>query len=199
LSKQVRALLEDLGDGAADRRDAALLGLGVASGCRRSELAGLDWLKRIDGTDGTGVLELSEEGGTITLFTSKTVEGGEPEIIYLQPGIALRAVKRWAATAAIAEGTPLFRAVNKGGAIAETRLTAGAVALIVKARCAEAGFEPAEFAGHSLRAGMVTSAAENGVPEWKIRLTSRHRSDVLKAYIRPVEKKKHALTGDIGL
>jgi hypothetical protein len=59
--------------------------------------------------------------------------------------------------------------------------------------------EPAEFASHSLRAGMVTSAAEGDVPEWKIRMTSRHRSDVLKAYIRPVERKKHALTGDIGL
>jgi hypothetical protein len=46
---------------------------------------------------------------------------------------------------------------------------------------------------------MVTSAAENGVAEWRIRLTSRHKSDVLRQYIRPVEKRKHALTDDIGL
>jgi integrase len=196
MAKQIRALLADLDEGAADRRDAALLSLGVASGCRRSELAGLDWAKR---GDGTGVLELSDEGATITLHMSKTVHGGEVESIYLQPGIALKAVKRWVATGAIAEGAPLFRAVDKAGGIAQTRLTAGAVALIVKARCAAAGLEPAEFAGHSLRAGMVTSAAEADVPEWKIRMTSRHKSDVLKAYIRPVERKKHALTGDIGL
>jgi integrase len=199
MSKQIRALLADLGDGPADRRDAALLSLGVASGCRRSELAGLDWAKRVDGTDGTGVLALSEDGATITLHTSKTMRGGEAEVIYLQPGIALKAVKLWIATAALAEGSPLFRAVDKAGGIAQTRLTAGAVALIVKARCAAGGLEPAEFAGHSLRAGMVTSAAEADVPEWKIRMTSRHKSDALKTYIRPVEKKKHALTSDIGL
>ena len=39
----------------------------------------------------------------------------------------------------------------------------------------------------------------NGVAEWRIRLTSRHKSDVLRQYIRPVEKRKHSLTNDIGL
>ena len=62
-----------------------------------------------------------------------------------------------------------------------------------------AGLEPRDFAGHSLRAGMVTSAAESGVSEWRIRMTSRHKSDVLRQYIRPVEKRQHALTSDIGL
>jgi integrase len=171
MSKQVRALLEDLGDAPGDRRDAALLALGVASGCRRSELAGLDWATRRDGTDGTGVLTLSEEGATLTLHTSKTLAGGEVETIYLQPGIALKAVKRWVETGGIAEGSPLFRAVDKGGNVSHGRLTAGAVALIVKTRCAAAGLEPSDFAGHSLRAGMVTSAAEADVPEWRIRLT----------------------------
>ena len=80
LSKQVRALLRDLGDGPAERRDAALLALGVASGFRRSELSGLDWARR---GDGSGVIELTDEGATITLFDSKTSQGGEPECIYL--------------------------------------------------------------------------------------------------------------------
>jgi hypothetical protein len=34
---------------------------------------------------------------------------------------------------------------------------------------------------------MVKSAAENGVPEWRIREPSRHKSDVLRQYIRPAE------------
>ena len=195
LSKQVRALLQDLGDGAADRRDAALLALGVASGCRRSELAGLDWAKR---GDGTGVIEMTAEGATITLFVSKTSQA-DPECIYIQPGLALKAVKRWIEIAGIAEATPLFRAIGKGGRIGTARLTDGSIARIVKARCVAAGLEGQEFAGHSLRAGMITSAAESGVPEWRIRQTSRHKSDVLKTYIRPVEKRQHALTGDIGL
>jgi len=93
LAKQVRALLRDLGEDAADLRDGALLALGVASGCRRSEIVGLDWAKR--GT-GSGMVEISDEGANITLFQSKTAHDGEPETIHLQPGIALKALKHWA-------------------------------------------------------------------------------------------------------
>src|SRR5437867_2233905 len=59
LAARVRSLLAEMGDGLADVRDAALLALGVASGCRRSELAGLDWLSR---GSGQGVLEIGEDG-----------------------------------------------------------------------------------------------------------------------------------------
>jgi integrase len=196
MAKQVRTLLAEIGDGPADLRDGALLALGVASGCRRSELSGLDWATR---GAGTGVLETTEEGAVITLYVTKTVAGGEPETIYLQPGRALKAVKRWIEHAAIAEATPLFRRIRKAGRIEATRLSAGAVALIVKKRCAEAGLDPATFAGHSLRSGMVTSAYEAGVAEYRIRQTSRHKSDVIKIYNRPIEKKRGALTSDIGL
>ena len=140
-----------------------------------------------------------DEGASITLFCSKTSQGEEAECIYLQPGIALKALKHWLAAGGIAEGTPLFRAVSKSGRVGAARLTDGSIARIVKARCAAAGLEPREFAGHSLRAGMVTSAAEHGIAEWRIRLTSRHKSDVLRQYIRPVEKRQHSLTNDIGL
>jgi hypothetical protein len=73
------------------------------------------------------------------------------------------------------------------------------IARIVKARCAAAGVDPREFAGYSLRAGMVTSAAEKSIAEWRIRVTSRRKSDVLRQYIRPVEKRQHALTNDVYL
>jgi len=146
------------------------------------------------------VIELTDEGATITLFLSKTSQGAdEVECIYIQPGVALKAIKRWIEADGIAEATPLFRAVSKSGRVSAGRLSDGSIARIVKARCAAAGLDPREFAGHSLRAGMVTSAAEQGVPEWRIRLTSRHKSDVLRQYIRPVEKRQHALTSDIGL
>jgi integrase len=156
---RVRGLLADMGDGPADLRDAALLALGVASGCRRSELAELDL--QVRGT-GAGVLEITEHGATIRLYRSKTSQE-EPAEVYVQPGLALAALKRWVAAAGIAEGAPLFRAVGKGGRIAVGRLDAGSVARIVKARIAAAGLDPGEFSGHSLRAGMVTSAAEAGV------------------------------------
>jgi integrase len=52
---------------------------------------------------------------------------------------------------------------------------------------ARAGLDPAEFSGHSLRAGFVTSAAETGASILKLQELSRHKSvDVLSGYVRRV-------------
>jgi integrase len=195
LAARVRSLLADMGDSLADARDAALLALGVASGCRRSELAGLDWLSH---GAGQGILEIGEDGATIRLYRSKTSQA-EPAEVHIKPGIALAAVKRWVVAAGIAAGTPLFRAIGKSSRISAQRLADRSIARIVKARCEAAGLDPTDFSGHSLRAGMVTSAAEAGVPEWRIKLHSRHKSDVVRQYIRPVEKRQHSPTDEIGL
>ena len=65
------------------------------------------------------------------------------------------------------------------------------VALIVKSAAKAMGREPAEFSGHSLRAGYVTTAAMASLPTWLIREQTGHRSDaVLARYIRLVEKRK---------
>lgn len=68
------------------------------------------------------------------------------------------------------------------------------VALVVKEYAEAAGLDPAEFSGHSLRAGFVTSAAESGASILKIQETSRHKStDVLAGYVRRVDLfKDHA-------
>jgi hypothetical protein len=58
-------------DSAAERRDAALLALGVETSCRRSELAGLDRAKR---RYWPGVIEMTSDGATITLFVSKPAQ-----------------------------------------------------------------------------------------------------------------------------
>ncbi len=59
------------------------------------------------------------------------------------------------------------------------------VALIIKQRVADAGFNPKLYSGHSLRTGLVTSAAKAGVSSWKIRQQTAHKSDVmLQRYIR---------------
>ena len=47
------------------------------------------------------------------------------------------------------------------------------------------GLDPAAYAGHSLRSGFLTSAAESGTSIWKMTEVSRHRSiDVLRGYVR---------------
>ena len=53
---------------------------------------------------------------------------------------------------------------------------------------AEVGLDPAVFAGHSLRAGFLTSAAKRGASIFKMMDVSRHRSvDTLRGYVRDAE------------
>ena len=86
----------------------------------------------------------------------------------------VEAVKAWLAPAGITEG-PLFRPGAKGGRVPDEPLAAEGVANIVKSDAKLAGLEPAEFAGHSLRAGFLTSAAEHGAEIFKMMEVSRHK------------------------
>ena len=55
----------------------------------------------------------------------------------------------------------------------------------MKRRAAQAGLDPSTVAGHSLRAGLATSAAAAGVPEREIANTTGHKGTVmLRRYIR---------------
>ena len=65
------------------------------------------------------------------------------------------------------------------------RLSAGAVSSIVKTYARLAGLDPTEFAGHSLRAGFVTSAAERGKSSERIMDHTGHRSvAMVRVYTR---------------
>ncbi len=57
-----------------------------------------------------------------------------------------------------------------------------------------AGFRLEAFAGHSLRAGFLTSGAEAGASVFKLMEVSRHKSmDTLRGYVRRAELfKDHA-------
>jgi hypothetical protein len=58
-------------------------------------------------------------------------------------------------------------------------------ALIVKRTLGHAGFSPEEFSGHSLRAGLATSAAEAGQQERDIMQQTRHKSEkMVRRYTR---------------
>ncbi len=87
----------------------------------------------------------------------------------------------------ITEG-PVFRPVNRHGHVSCAALSAEGVSLVVKARAAAVGLDPSRYAGHSLRAGLATSAAAAGVSSWKIRAQTGHASDaMLRRYIRDGE------------
>ena len=62
---------------------------------------------------------------------------------------------------------------------------AGLIERIVKRRAKAAGLDPARYAGHSLRAGLATSAAAAGASERVIMSQAGHRpAAMVRRYIR---------------
>jgi site-specific recombinase XerC len=102
------------------------------------------------------------------------------------PVAALRA---WLEAAGITEGAIFRRVFNKHAQrVTDRRLAARNVATIVKAAAAKLGLEAEAFAGHSLRAGFVTSAVKRGANLIKITDVTGHRSlEMLKTYSRDAE------------
>ncbi len=171
------------------KRDRALLLLGFALAARRSELVALDVLD----------IEDCPEGLRVTIRRSKTDQEGAGAVIAVCKGsiaCPVAAVRDWLAAANITEG-PVFRPIAKGGHLKDSRLTAQSVALIVKAYAERLGFDPATFAGHSLRAGFLTSAAAKGASIFKMMDVSRHKSvDTLRGYVRDADAfRDHAGAG----
>lgn len=159
-------------------RDKALLLVGFAGAFRRSELVALSLAD----------VEYVKQGLVIHLRTSKTDQEGQGRkvaIPYARGAICpVLALQEWLEAAEIKDG-PVFRPVNRHGVVADVALSAQAVALVVKARAKAVGLDPERYAGHSLRSGLVTSAAQLGVSSWKIRQQTGHASDAMLArYIR---------------
>jgi integrase len=162
-------------------RDRALLLIGFAGGLRRSELVGLDV------TD----VEHVRQGIVLHLRRSKTDQEGAGRKIGIPHGrtrwCPVAALEAWLAASGIGSGA-IFRPVDRYGRVPDARLSGEAVALVVRERVAAAGLDPARYSGHSLRAGLATSAAQAGVPNWRIRAQTGHSSDAMLArYVRDGE------------
>ena len=97
------------------------------------------------------------------------------------------ALERWLEISGI-QGGAIFRPVDRKGHVAPGRLTGDAVSVILKERLAEAGYDPTNYSGHSLRAGFATSASQAGISSLKIRQQTGHASDaMLQRYVRDGE------------
>jgi site-specific recombinase XerD len=159
------------------RRDAALLALGFAGAFRRSELVALTVADLVDAPDGLRVM----------IRRSKTDQEGEGQEIAIPRGCRIEPVKlvqAWLQAAEITEG-PVFRPVLKGSRVLPEPLSGHSAAAIVKRYALATGLDPSAFAGHSLRSGFLTSAAESGASVLKMVEVSRHKSvDMLTTYVR---------------
>jgi integrase len=146
-------------------RDRAILAIGFAGGLRRSEIVGLD-CGPSQSEDGSGWIEIFPEGALLTIRGKtgwRDVEIGRGSRADTCP-VAL--LETWMRLGRIGHG-PLFRAIaRKNGGVSGGRLTDKHVVRLVK-KCALAaglrgdlaeGERRLAFGGHSLRAGLASSA-----------------------------------------
>jgi integrase len=166
LPEDLLAMLETLMRGSLrGMRDRAMLLIGFAGGLRRSEIVGLD-LGRDQTEDGRGWIEILDKGLLVTLRGKtgwREVEIGRGSSDTTCPVVA---VETWIKFAKLAKG-PLFRRVTgKGKDVGPDRLTDRQVARLVKQTAMAAGVRgdlselerALKFSGHSLRAGLASSA-----------------------------------------
>ncbi|PBN42896.1 site-specific integrase [Sphingobium sp. D43FB] len=180
------------GDDLRATRDRAVLAIGMAAALRRSELVALQ----------TNHVELTSEGLRLLIGHSKTDQAGEGATIAIPEGRRIRPkalLLEWTNAALEAahrlndprisfEEGPLFRRLTRSGGLTANPMSDRAVARLVQRCAAAAGFDPADYAGHSLRSGFLTEAARQGASIFKMRDVSRHKSvQVLSDYVRDFE------------
>ncbi len=162
----IAAMLEQMPRTLAGIRDRAILLIGFAAGLRRSELAALQ----------VPDLEAHKQGLLLHIGRSKTDQEGAGEIIPVPIGrrlLPVAAVKAWLEASGIQDG-PLFRPIDRHGRIGTGAITDRSIARIVKHAAALGGLDPELFSGHSLRAGFITQALEDGVDFFRIMNITRH-------------------------
>lgn len=205
LPEDLIAMLETLDRGTLrGLRDRAMLLVGFAGGLRRSEITGLD-LGRDQSEDGRGWIEIFDKGALVTLRGKtgwREVEIGRGSSDATCPVTAL---ETWIRFAKIARG-PLFRRVTgQGKDVGPDRLNDQEVARLVKKAALAAGVRgdlseaerAQKFAGHSLRAGLASSAE---VDERHVQKQLGHASaEMTRRYQRRRDRFRVNLTKAAGL
>lgn len=194
LIEHVRVIMEILPDTLLGLRDRALILVDYAGAFRRSELVSIDM------TD----VEFNTDGLVVTIRRSKGDQEGAGEKVGIPYGSTpatcpVRALQAWLDKSGITEGA-VFRSVNRHGQLQPKGLSDKAVALIVKRAVELIGLNPAEYAGHSTRSGLATSAAKAGVSERVIMKQTRHKStQMVRRYIKDGELFVENAAARIGL
>jgi len=204
LRDDILDMIDTLDYGLRDMRDRAILLIGYAGGLRRSEIVSLDFA-RDDTEDGNGWAAIEDQGLILT-FRGKTgwreVEIGRGSSDATCP---VHALEQYLHYAKIDFG-PLFQRVSRDDRKATgDRLSDKHVARLIKKTVLAAGIRAelpvAErlklFSGHSLRAGLATSA---NVEERYIQKQLGHASaEMTRRYQRNRDRFRVNLTKAAGL
>jgi integrase len=203
LAADLVRMIATLGHDLRDLRDRAILMLGFAGGLRRSEIVSLD-CGPDQSSDGAGWIQFLDEGIVIRVRGKtgwREVEVGRGSSEATCP---VAAVKTWLGFARIGHG-PAFRSIANGKKVGSDRLTDKHVARLVKRTALAAGIRTdlnvaereEKFSGHSLRAGLATSAAAD---EGAVQKQLGHASpEMTRRYQRNRERFRVNLTKAAGL
>lgn len=178
--EQLSMMCDLLGQTAREIRDKAILTVGFATSWRRSELASLT----------TEDVEFLPEGMLVRLGRSKTDQEGkgrEARIPYakIQPELcAVTALREWLDVRGRWSG-PLFTPFTGRGTPKRKHCDPKLIAITVKRSLRVANIDPARYAAHSLRSGMVTEASASGADPFAIAQRTGHRDmDTLFSYVQ---------------
>lgn len=159
----------------------AMIALGFAAALRRSELCGLLV---------TDIDVLCGDRMVVRICRSKTDQSGKGQSVAVPEGRMVRPVSRvraWLKATGIRDGY-LFQTFRRGGAASGRPLNHTEVPRLVKKYVAAIGLDPANYSGHSLRAGFVTSAAVHRARLDKIMEVTRHKNPAtVLQYIRDAD------------
>ena len=179
LKKIINSINEQNSSETKKLRDKAIILIGFGGGFRRTELISIDYED----------LEFVPEGLKILVKKSKTDQLGEGMIKGLpyftnEKYCPVKNLKNWLEISQIKSGS-IFRRFSKGSSLTNKRLTDQSVVLIMKKYLNLAGIENQNFAGHSLRSGFATVAAEYGADERSIMdMTGHKTTQMVRRYIR---------------
>jgi integrase len=165
MAKDILAMVATLPFDLRGLRDRAILLLGYAGGLRRSEIVSLD-MHKDDSPDSGGWVDILDKGALLTLNAKtgwREVEVGRGSSEQTCP---VRALEQWLYFGRIDFG-PIFVGTSRDGKrTLEARLSDKHVARLIKRTVRDAGIRAelpekerlALFSGHSLRAGLASSA-----------------------------------------
>lgn len=185
-------------------RDRAILLLGYSGGLRRSEIVSLD-VHKDDTPDSGGWIEILDDGALLTLNAKtgwREVEIGRGSSEQTCP---VHALVQWMHFAKINFGPVFVRTTRDGKRALENRLSDKHVARLIKATVHKSGIRAnlpeaerlALFSGHSLRAGLASSAE---VDERYVQKQLGHASaEMTRRYQRRRDRFRVNLTKAAGL
>ena len=175
----VRRMVRTLGKDPRSLRDRALILVGFATACRRSELAALQVSDLKDHRDGL-ILEIRR---------SKTDQDGEGLLKLVRCGrdrgtCPVEALRAWMVMASIKSG-PVFRTIGNDLVVGTEAISVSGISLAVKRAARNAGLNASLFSAHSLRAGFVTEADARGAKTLDIMSQTGHKTTrMISVYTR---------------